>query len=155
MHSCEKKSQYIRKMNMLNIILTIFIIFGISLLLILFYGFSEEQWREKYYIMKEEQQPNPKILKKMNHQPVLMTNTIFVDEHEHEAVRIKYQTTKASVTNLEATMTTYQLYKSNNILWAKNLTLNQIEKVLYIAQSETMMEKDDVIREILEGKTEC
>lgn len=88
MHSCEKKSQYIRKMNMLNIILTIFIIFGISLLLILFYGFSEEQWREKYYIVKEEQQPNPKILKKMNHQPVLMTNTIFVDENEHEAVRI-------------------------------------------------------------------
>lgn len=102
--------------------------------------------------MKEERQPNPKILKKMSHQPVLMTNTIFVDEHEHEAVRIKYQATKAPVTNLESTMTTFQLYKANNVLWAKNLTLNQIENVLYIAQSETMMGKDDAIKEILEGE---
>lgn len=137
---------------MLIVIVTIFLVFAIALLLILFYGFSEEQWREKYYNMKEERQPNPKILKKMSHQPVLMTNTIFVDEHEHEAVRIKYQATKAPVTNLESTMTTFQLYKANNVLWAKNLTLNQIENVLYIAQSETMMGKDDAIKEILEGE---
>lgn len=137
---------------MLIVITTIFLVFATALLLILFYGCSEEQWREKYYNIKEERQPNPKTLKKMSHQPVLLTNTIFVDEHEHEAVRIKYQATKAPVTNLESTMTTFQLYKANNVLWAKNLTLNQIENVLYIAQSETMMGKDDAIKEILEGE---
>ena len=113
---------------MLIVIVTIFLVFAIALLLILFYGFSEEQWREKYYNMKEERQPNPKILKKMSHQPVLMTNTIFVDEHEHEAVRIKYQATKAPVTNLESTMTTFQLYKANNVLWAKKFNIESNRK---------------------------
>ena len=100
---------------MLNIILTIFIIFGISLLLILFYGFSEEQWREKYYNIKEDHLLNTQLLKRMRYQPAFMTNTIFTDKNEHEAVRIKYQATKAKVTNLESTMTTYQLYEADNV----------------------------------------
>lgn len=137
---------------MLIAISIIFIVFAMMLLLIMFFGLSEEKWRKKYYNIKEEQQPNIQLLKRMRYQPAFMTNTIFADKNEHEAVRIKYQATKAPVTNLESTMTTFQLYKANNVLWAKNLTLNQIENVLYIAQSETMKEKDDSIQEILEGR---
>ena len=47
-------------------------------------------------------------------------------------------------------MTTYQLYNANNVLWAKNLTLDQIEKVLNISQSEEIQNKEERIREIIE-----
>lgn len=47
-------------------------------------------------------------------------------------------------------MTTYQLYEINNILWAKHLTLNQIENIISIEQSEEKLNKEDRIREIIE-----
>ena len=68
----------------------------------------------------------------------------------HKAVSIKYRALKTSITNLEATMTTYQLYNANNVLWAKNLTLDQIENVLYISKSEEIQNKEERIQEIIE-----
>jgi hypothetical protein len=138
---------------MLIAISIIFIVFAIMLLLIMFLGLSEEKWRKTYYNIKEEQQPNIQLLKRMRYKPAFMTKTIFADKNEHEAVRIKYHVTKANATNLEATMTTYQLYEANNILWAKNLTLNQIEMVLYLSQSKILANADETIRNIIEGKT--
>ena len=39
------------------------------------------------------------------------------------------------------------------MLWAKNLTLNQIEMVLYLSQSKILANADETIRNIIEGKT--
>lgn len=151
----DRNIDILERCNMLIAISIIFIVLAIMLLLIMFLGLSEEKWRKKYYNIKEDQQPNIKLLKQMRYKPAFMTNTIFADKNEHEAVRIKYQATKANATNLEATMTTYQLYEANNILWAKNLTLNQIEMVLYLAQSKILANADETIRNIIEGKTKC
>ena len=53
------------------------------------------------------------------------------------------------MTNLEATMSPFQLYQANNCLWAKGLTINQIEQIL---EAETYTDKErreETIREIL------
>ena len=71
------------------------------------------------------------------------------DKDELPAVRIKYKASHAKVTNLEATMSPFQLYKANNYLWANGITINQIERIL---EAETYTDKErreETIREIL------
>lgn len=135
---------------MLTLLFMGFIIVGTTLLLFVFCASKEEQWRNKYYHIREELQPELKTLRIMRYQPIFITTTIFEKKNAHKAVSIKYRALKAPVTNLEATMTTYQLYMANNILWAKNLTLNQIENVIFITESEELLNKEERIREIIE-----
>lgn len=128
----------------------VIIILGTTLSLFLFCASKEEQWRNKYYHIREELNPELKTLRKMRYQPIFITTTMLDEENTHKAVSIKYQALKVPVTNLEATMTTYQLYEANNVLWAKNLTLNQIENVIFINESEEIQNKKERIREIIE-----
>lgn len=128
----------------------VFIIVGTTLLLFMFCALREQRWRDTYYHIREERQPELKTLRIMHYQPIFITTTIFEKKNAHKAVSIKYRALKTSVTNLEATMTTYQLYNANNVLWAKNLTLDQIENVLYISQSEEIQNREERIQEIIE-----
>lgn len=127
-----------------------FVLVGTTLLLFLCCALREKRLLGKYYNIKEEPHPELRTLRILYHQPVFITTTIPGEKNIHKAVSIKYRALKTSVTNLEATMTTYQLYNANNVLWAKNLTLDQIEKVLNISQSEEIQNKEERIREIIE-----
>ena len=120
------------------------------MLVMLYSGQLVDNWRQMYYTMKEEIHPPLNLLKKLSRMQQFMTKTVFIDKDELTAVRIKYKASHAKMTNLEATMTTYQLYNANNVLWAKNLTLDQIENVLYISQSEEIQNKEERIQEIIE-----
>lgn len=119
------------------------------MLVMLFSGQFVDNWRQMYYTMKEEIHPPLNLLKKLSRMPKFMTKTVFIDIDELTAVRIKYNATRKNVTNLEATMSTLQLYQANNQLWAKSLTINQIERIL---EAETYTDKErreETIRGIL------
>ena len=120
-----------------------FILVGTTLLLFICCALREKRLLDKYYNIKEEPHPELKTLRILYHQPVVLTTTIPEEKNIHKAVSIKYRALKTSVTNLEATMTTYQLYNANNVLWAKNLTLNQIENVISITESEELLNKEE------------
>ena len=117
---------------------------GISYAILLYFDHIERKWRIKYDTIKENRQLTTKTLRKLFYKRLFMTKT------EYEAVRIKYQAAISTIKNLEATMTTGQLYEINNILWAKHLTLNQIENIISIEQSEENIDKEEKIREIIE-----
>lgn len=119
------------------------------MLVMLVSGQLVDNWRQLYYTMKEEIHPPLNLLKKMSRMPKFMTKTVFIDKDELTAVRIKYNTTRKKVTNLEATMSPFQLYKANNYLWAKGLTINQIERILEAERYEDKKRQDDTIRGIL------
>ena len=119
------------------------------MLVMLYSGQLVDNWRQMYYTMKEEIHPPLNLLKKLSRMPQFMTKTVFIDKDELTAVRIKYKASHAKVTNLEATMSPFQLYKANNYLWAKGLTISQIEQIL---EAETYTDKErreETIREIL------
>lgn len=120
------------------------------MLVMLFSGQLVDNWRQMYYTMKEEIHPPQNLLKKLSRMPKLVTHTVFIDKDELTAVRLKYKSSHAKVTNLEATMSTLQLYQANNCLWAKGLTINQIERILEAERYEDKERRDKTIREILE-----
>lgn len=122
------------------------------ILVMLCSGQLVDNWRQMYYTMKEEIHPPLNLLKKLSRMPKFMTKTVFIDKDELTAVRIKYKASHAKVTNLEATMSHFQLYKANNYLWAKGLTINQIERVLEVETYTDKERREETIREIL-GKT--
>ena len=120
------------------------------MLVMLFSGQLVDNWRQMYYTMKEEIHPPQNLLKKLSRMPKLVTHTVFIDIDELTAVRLKYKATRKNVTNLEATMSTLQLYQANNCLWAKSLTIAQIERILEAERYEDNERRDKTIREILE-----
>ena len=50
---------------------------------------------------------------------------------EIKAVKLKYQELKQPASTIEKTMNIDQLYLSKNILWARGLSLNDIENVVF------------------------
>lgn len=119
------------------------------ILVMLCSGQLVDNWRQMYYTMKEEIHPPQNLLKKLSRMPKLVTHTVFIDKDELTAVRIKYKASHAKVTNLEATMSTLQLYQANNCLWAKGLTITQIERILEAERYTDKERRDKTIREIL------
>lgn len=119
------------------------------ILVMLCSGQLVDNWRQMYYTMKEEIHPTQNLLKKLSRMPKLVTHTVFIDKDELTAVRIKYKASHAKVTNLEATMSTLQLYQANNCLWAKGLTITQIERILEAERYTDKERRDKTIREIL------
>lgn len=76
----DRNIDILERYSMLIAISIIFIVFAIMLLLIMFLGLSEEKWRKTYYNIKEEQQSNIQLLKRMRYKPAFMTKTIFADK---------------------------------------------------------------------------
>lgn len=55
---------------------------------------------------------------------------------EIKAVKIKYQELQCQTSTIEKTMTRDQLYFSKNILWARGLSLNDIENVVFLEEHD-------------------
>lgn len=119
------------------------------ILVMLCSGQLVDNWRQMYYTMKEEIHPPQNLLKKLSRMPKLVTHTVFIDKDELTAVRIKYKASHAKVTNLETTMSPFQLYKANNYLWANGITINQIERILEAETYTDQERREETIREIL------
>ena len=54
---------------------------------------------------------------------------------EIKAVKLKYQELKQPASTIEKTMNIDQLYLSKNILWARGLSLNDIENVVFLEEN--------------------
>ena len=67
---------------------------------------------------------------------------------EIKAVKLKYQELKQPTSTIEKTMTIDQLYFSKNILWARGLSLNDIENVVFLEEYD---QTNATIQELLKS----
>ena len=63
-----------------------------------------------------------------------------------EAVKRKLEVVERPTTLLESTMSTYDLYRTGNEIWAKNLPLNILSEIVYFEQRDDQSQIHDLLR---------
>lgn len=82
-------------------------------------------YNQQYSKLREKVNPNIQELEQFLH-----ANEAYEEAHKLRGLKLKYQAMTREPTTIEKTMTPYQLYQSNNPLWALELSALGIESFL-------------------------
>lgn len=86
----------------------------------------ENKWKNNYDDIIREKNPTIKQLKALRWSPFYYRQS----KHLKQAISLKLKCQKLDVTMLNATMSSQQLYLTNNPLWARGYSIREIEVVL-------------------------
>lgn len=86
----------------------------------------ENKWKNNYDDILREKNPTIKQLKALRWSPFYYRQS----KHLKQAISLKLKCQKLDVTMLNATMSSQQLYLTNNPLWARGYSIREIEVVL-------------------------
>lgn len=86
----------------------------------------ENKWKNNYDDILREKNPTIKQLKALRWSPFYYRQS----KHLKQAISLKLKCQKLDVTMLNATMSSQQLYLTNNSLWARGYSIREIEVVL-------------------------
>ena len=87
-------------------------------------------YNQQYNKLREKVNPNIHELEQF-----LNANEAYEEAHRLRGLKLKYQAMTREPTTIEKTMTPYQLYQSNNPLWARELSALGIESFLDLEDS--------------------
>lgn len=116
-----------------------FVISSFVVLIAQFIERIEDKWDNNYREINQEKYPKMCKLKKLRHSIFYYTQP----QRKKQAIKTKIKSYDVEATLLDIMMTTQQLYKANNPLWARGVSLDEIEVV------EMLSGNDDAKNEIL------
>lgn len=87
-------------------------------------------YNQQYSKLREQVNPNIHELEQF-----LNANGAYEEAHKLRGLKLKYQAMTTEPTTFEKTMTPYQLYQANNLLWARELSALGIESFLDLEDS--------------------
>lgn len=67
------------------------------------------------------------------------------ESRDAKAIKRKLEVVERSATLLESTMSTYDLYRIGNKIWAKNLPLSIISDIIYFEQHDDQAQIQDLL----------
>lgn len=82
-------------------------------------------YNQQYNKLRDQVNPNIHELEQFLH-----ANEAYEQAHKLRGLKLKYQAMTREPTTIEKTMTPYQLYQTNNPLWARELSALGIESFL-------------------------
>lgn len=86
---------------------------------------GKSAWDNNYSEINQEKYPKMCKLKKLHHSIFYYTQP----QRKKQAIKTKIKSYNVEATLLDVMMTTQQLYKANNPLWARGVSLDEIEIV--------------------------
>lgn len=86
---------------------------------------GKSAWDNNYSEINQEKYPKMCKLKKLRHSIFYYTQP----QRKKQAIKTKIKSYNVEATLLDVMMTTQQLYKANNPLWARGVSLDEIEIV--------------------------
>ena len=86
---------------------------------------GKSAWDNNYSEINQEKYPKMCKLKKLRHSIIYYTQP----QRKKQAIKTKIKSYNVEATLLDVMMTTQQLYKANNPLWARGVSLDEIEVV--------------------------
>ena len=113
---------------------------------------KSQPWIDKYDSVKSLAHPNVTIISELYDDLRNVQELPAIQMAMVTAVKRKYYVQDKIPNSLEQTMTTGQLFDSSNNLWAKSMSLKQLEKIYYIqhfSKKELIRER---IQEVFDGK---
>ena len=155
-------------MEWINFILIVGIPFLIGLIVLSILIIRDNMYQRKMAQQKAKSQPwidKYDSVKSLAHPEVTIISELYDDLRNVQelpaiqmamvtAVKRKYYVQDKIPNSLEQTMTTRQLFDSGNNLWAKSISLEQLEKIYYIqnfSKKELIRER---IQEVFDGEKE-
>ena len=113
---------------------------------------KSQRWLDKYESVKPQAHPEVTIISELYDELPNVQELPAIQMAMMTAVKTKYYVQDKIPNSLEQTMTTEQLFDSGNNLWAKSMSLEQLEKIYYIqhfSKKELIRER---IQEVFDGK---
>lgn len=115
---------------------------------------KSQPWIDKYDSVKSQTHPDVTIISELYNDLRNVQELPDIRMTMMTAVKRKYYVQDKIPNSLEQTMTTGQLFDSGNNLWAKSMSLEQLEKIYYIqnfSKKELIRER---IQEVFDGEKE-
>lgn len=115
---------------------------------------KSQPWIDKYDSVKSQTHPDVTIISELYNGLRNVQELPDIRMAMVTAVKRKYYVQDKIPNSLEQTMTTGQLFDSGNNLWAKSMSLEQLEKIYYIqnfSKKELIRER---IQEVFNGEKE-
>lgn len=115
---------------------------------------KSQPWIDKYDSVKSLAHPEVTIISELYDDLRNVQELPAIQMAMVTAVKRKYYVQDKIPNSLEQTMTTRQLFDSGNNLWAKSMSLEQLEKIYYIqnfSKKELIRER---IQEVFDGEKE-
>lgn len=115
---------------------------------------KSQPWIDKYDSVKSLAHPEVTIISELYDDLRNVQELPAIQMAMVTAVKRKYYVQDKIPNSLEQTMTTGQLFDSGNNLWAKSMSLEQLEKIYYIqnfSKKELIRER---IQEVFDGEKE-
>lgn len=115
---------------------------------------KSQPWIDKYNSVKSLAHPEVTIISELYDDLRNVQELPAIQMAMVTAVKRKYYIQDKIPNSLEQTMTTGQLFDSGNNLWAKSMSLEQLEKIYYIqnfSKKELIRER---IQEVFDGEKE-
>ena len=115
---------------------------------------KSQPWIDKYDSVKSLAHPEVTIISELYDDLRNVQELPAIQMAMVTAVKRKYDVQDKIPNSLEQTMTTGQLFDSGNNLWAKSMSLEQLEKIYYIqnfSKKELIRER---IQEVFDGEKE-
>lgn len=113
---------------------------------------KSQLWIDKYDSVKSQTNPDVTIISELYDDLPNVHDLPDIRMAMVTAVKRKYTIQNKTPDSLEQTMTTGQLFDASNNLWAKSMSLEQLEKIYYIqhfSKKELIRER---IQEVFDGK---
>ena len=107
---------------------------------------TRKEWESCYTVLSKMQHPDPKVMK------------TFMDEqnkytlHPRDAAifQLKYESITREPTVLEKTMTPYDLFMTDNPLWAREISAKQIDSLSQVIKKATETNNKDILEPIFD-----
>lgn len=113
---------------------------------------KSQPWIDKYDSVKSLAHPEVTIISELYDDLRNVQELPAIQMAMVTAVKRKYYVQDKIPNSLEQTMTTGQLFDSGNNLWAKSMSLQQLEKIYYIQQFSKKELIRERIQEVFNGK---
>lgn len=115
---------------------------------------KSQPWIDKYDSVKSQTHPDVTIISELYNDLRNVQELPDIRMTMMTAIKRKYYVQNKTPNSLEQTMTRGQLFDSGNNLWAKSMSLEQLEKIYYIqnfSKKELIRER---IQEVFDGEKE-